>query len=1248
MKLVPGVILVVFLLFHTCANVQAIPSLPEPLSPVALFEKLLPVDRRDSSWVNNYITDSFFCGHEDSKSETVSYSDAECERVVKHCEKFMNDHHDKIPTVEEAMQYEALLNVAGYEEFAFGCGKCKAARGKEFQLVYVTGTSALSSGDKKEDSEEESAERRVVRAPFCARPIDGCVEYDIDSLATGEYSDDVCKTCSPHREPQGKDKGECGSCIKGFKAVGTGVKQVCEEIIDCEVGPWSEWTTCDRECDEGSQSRTRNITVHPKHGGKECPPLQEDQSCVIKPCPIDCKVGNWTEWGKCSEPCGGGAQNRTRDMTTEPEHGGEKCPPLLETQTCNEDPCPINCEVGNWTEWGKCSETCGGGMQNRTREITTHRQNGGEPCPDLIDDQSCNEQPCPIHCNVSDWSSWSECSVKCGNGTQTRSRTIIRKHAHGGNECPDPDDLTQTKKCIQKPCKVDCVSEWSEWSSKCDQRECGEETKTRTKKIITPPAHGGTECGNLTQTVSCEHPACTCLVMPGQEHPYTSYTLHLVKDMKEGTYHSEPMTMCGEHAKSIKGMSVSVFLWGPGGDSHAHFRLINSEGDTEHIKSTSFLENARISLAGYGGDFKVEGIKDIGINTPQMYVTLAGVGTKEHDVNYGPSVMLQANGRAPHYAHTTTIQLHAGQTETNLGRVRAFTGEVMLFGPSVNDHLMMQLGTDGNGDMIRGANYRALAKGGRGIYAKVDTLGQNFDDYNIIVKHEAPSHDGLVTMTLVGAGPPVDKWTGEKEIQTAFYKNIPLLPYQGGPKRYFQLYLEERLTAYLYMSGVNKKGGSENDACEESAAMFRFYITDEGNAVEFVSGSGDFQVQNIESKVLPGNQILFKLQNLSRCSHNQAVDIRVYGAMSVTAREEPTPGPVYDTNAKCRELLEICSDNQPCCAGSSSPSSSPTCGEHQRAATVKYTYPKRCCKTAGQGCEDNLQCCYGAKCLNRKCVACGEHGAQCTSTSQCCEGHRCAGINDKKGTCAVMAVTAPPKGFQNLLDQCNDNHECQIQPSQGTEYGTTLNNNATCAGNPKRCCFGKDIPCKRHNECCLNSHCENGLCKECSGYGKGCGGSSKCCFGLKCFDGICYQRRTPEMIKRADSVSPTLDEEEVEAVNIVVRTLHKKYMELDMEDQAIQSSLSPLHNKMRPIQDEIERLHSKLAPLQNQILPLEERKERLISQRESLNKKYKEVVDIEETIRINAMKKRELEEVIEVKKRERDAIIHEIIDLTKS
>ncbi len=53
-----------------------------------------------------------------------------------------------------------------------------------------------------------------------------------------------------------------------------------------------------------------------------------------------------------------------------------------------------------WSEWGSCSVTCGVGNQTRTRTCTDPTPaNGGMNCSETnveIDTQTCSGDPCPV------------------------------------------------------------------------------------------------------------------------------------------------------------------------------------------------------------------------------------------------------------------------------------------------------------------------------------------------------------------------------------------------------------------------------------------------------------------------------------------------------------------------------------------------------------------------------------------------------------------------------------------------------------------------------------------------------------------------------------------------------------------------------------------------------------------------------------------------------------------------------------
>ena len=68
-------------------------------------------------------------------------------------------------------------------------------------------------------------------------------------------------------------------------------------------------------------------------------------------------------------------------------------------------------------------------------------------CPsELTQSQACNEQGCPVDCDGS-WGGWTECSAECGGGSQSQSYTVSRQPANGGQACPS--ELTLTGKPSQ-------------------------------------------------------------------------------------------------------------------------------------------------------------------------------------------------------------------------------------------------------------------------------------------------------------------------------------------------------------------------------------------------------------------------------------------------------------------------------------------------------------------------------------------------------------------------------------------------------------------------------------------------------------------------------------------------------------------------------------------------------------------------------------------------------------------------------
>jgi len=53
-----------------------------------------------------------------------------------------------------------------------------------------------------------------------------------------------------------------------------------------------------------------------------------------------------------------------------------------------------DCDVGEWSKWGKCSKLCDGGKMTRSRKAIILPKNGGTPCPPLENSLDCNTLSC--------------------------------------------------------------------------------------------------------------------------------------------------------------------------------------------------------------------------------------------------------------------------------------------------------------------------------------------------------------------------------------------------------------------------------------------------------------------------------------------------------------------------------------------------------------------------------------------------------------------------------------------------------------------------------------------------------------------------------------------------------------------------------------------------------------------------------------------------------------------------------------
>jgi hypothetical protein len=172
------------------------------------------------------------------------------------------------------------------------------------------------------------------------------------------------------------------------------------------------------------------ILTPPSNGGAVCPKRRRPQACSSSCCPQDCMLSNWSSWGACNATCGQeGTQTRTRSVVVAQSCGGGKCDSAtMQSQQCNNATscCPRDCVLNGWSPvvGVLCNVRRWHAFRARAPKQLADELCGGS-CPAQSESEPCNTRLLPnstargrLH------GQWSACSVTCGAGRQTRSRTV--------------------------------------------------------------------------------------------------------------------------------------------------------------------------------------------------------------------------------------------------------------------------------------------------------------------------------------------------------------------------------------------------------------------------------------------------------------------------------------------------------------------------------------------------------------------------------------------------------------------------------------------------------------------------------------------------------------------------------------------------------------------------------------------------------------------------------------------------------
>uniref|UniRef100_A0A667ZTZ7 Spondin-1 n=1 Tax=Myripristis murdjan TaxID=586833 RepID=A0A667ZTZ7_9TELE len=235
--------------------------------------------------------------------------------------------------------------------------------------------------------------------------------------------------------------------------------------------------------------------------------------------PETCIYSGWSPWSACSSAtCDKGRRMRQRMLKAQLDLS-VPCPHTQDFQPCMGPGCsleePSTCMMSEWISWSACSVSCGMGMRSRERYVKQYPEDGSLCQLHTEETEKCivNDECSPSSCVVTEWGEWDPCSVTCGLGMRRRER-MVKMPPIDGSMCKA--EVAEVDKCMMPDCHtIPCMlSPWSDWSE-CSVT-CGRGVRTRQRMLKSDPA----ECTEeLEQTEKCMLPECPidCMVSEWSE-----------------------------------------------------------------------------------------------------------------------------------------------------------------------------------------------------------------------------------------------------------------------------------------------------------------------------------------------------------------------------------------------------------------------------------------------------------------------------------------------------------------------------------------------------------------------------------------------------------------------------------------------------------------------------------------------------------------------------------------------------------
>ncbi|XP_049854403.1 uncharacterized protein LOC126335308 isoform X5 [Schistocerca gregaria] len=206
---------------------------------------------------------------------------------------------------------------------------------------------------------------------------------------------------------------------------------------------WSDWTRCSAVCGQGSEYHWRNCSDPPP----SIPELMcrgvafESRACTGSGCASkkDGVWSDWKQWSSCTAKCGKGVMKRERDCLRAQKRETQN---VLKKHSRSRSSLLVARERKlafvaspfhlRWARAVKSASSCSGAREEM---------------------KECQSSDCSVDGGWSQWDVWSPCSVPCGLGVQSRSRSCSSPVPQGkGAPCSGP--TTEVQHCYPRPCSV--------------------------------------------------------------------------------------------------------------------------------------------------------------------------------------------------------------------------------------------------------------------------------------------------------------------------------------------------------------------------------------------------------------------------------------------------------------------------------------------------------------------------------------------------------------------------------------------------------------------------------------------------------------------------------------------------------------------------------------------------------------------------------------------------------------------------